>query len=128
MQTKFDIETDYKKVVSNGQVLSKRSHHNEDTGTNCDCDFDAPQGNYRDVTVEYEGRKYHFYHSTAVVIELGDNKYRLSNGTWTTKSTKERINRYLPGFSHTVRSKGGSWVVETPEGDIEFKNGMVIEI
>jgi len=57
MQTENDIETDYKTVVSNGQVLSKRSRHNKDTGTNCDCDFDAPEGNYRDVTVEYKGFK-----------------------------------------------------------------------
>lgn len=126
MRLEHDIETDYGTVVSNGEVLSKKNRHNK--GMNCDCDMSAPQAQYRDVTVNYKGRKYHFYHSTAVVIELGDDKYRLSNGTWTTKSTKERINRYLPGTNYKVRSKGGEWVVETPDGDIEFKNGMVIEV
>lgn len=126
MRLEHDIETDYETVINGGQVLTKRSPHN--SGTNCDCDMSAPQARYRDVTIEYEGRKYHYYHSTPVVIELEDNKYRLTNGTWTTMSTKERINRYLPGTSYKVRSKGGDWVVETPDGDIEFKNGMVIEI
>lgn len=128
MQTEFDIETDYETVVSNGQVLSKRSRHNEDTGTNCNCDFDAPQGNYRDVTVKYKGLKYHFYHSTAVVIELGDNKYRLTSSGWKTKSTKERINRYLPGSSHTVKSVDEEWVIKTEGDTMPFKDGMVIEI
>ena len=121
----MNIETNYSTVIENGEVLKKSGRHTHESM--CDCDFDAPLGQYRDVVVEYGGRKYIFYHSTAIVVELANGNLRLSNGDWTTKSTKERINRHLPSDFKLIQIDS-DWYIETEESKVEFVSGMVIDV
>lgn len=120
----MNIETNYSTVIENCEVLKKSGRHTHESM--CDCDFDAPLGQYRDVVVEYEDRKYIFYHSTAIVVELANDNLRLSNGGWTTKSTKERINRHLPGDFKLIQ-RDSSWYIEMGDERVDFSSGIVID-
>lgn len=120
----MDVDTKYKTVVNRGNVLNKSGRHN--SSSKCDCDFDSELGHYRDVEVMYDGYRYVFYHSTAIIVESPDGEYRLSSGGWKTKSTKERINRNLPSGYKLVQ-EDYDWFIQTQESMINFRSGMVIE-
>lgn len=119
----MSVETDYDTVVNGGEVLRKSGRHGSRSG--CDCDFDAELGGYRNVEVLYEGNHYVFYHSTAVVIDLAEDGYRLANGGWKTSTTKERINEHLPSGYKLVQ-RDCDWYVETNESRTQFRSGMTI--
>jgi len=118
----FSIETDYENVISNGAVQSYKSRHSRSNKK----PQNARYSQYRDVTVDYRGKRYVFYYSTAIVVGYEDGRIRLANGGWETKSTKERINRHLPS-GYKLTSEDSEWGINTPDGRIEFKNGMVID-
>jgi len=118
----FSITTEYEKVVKNGAVQSYESRHSRNNKK----PQNARYSQYRDVTVDYRGKRYVFYYSTAIVVGYEDGRIRLANGGWETKSTKERINRHLPS-GYKLTSEGSEWGINTPDGRIEFKNGMVID-
>jgi len=121
---KPDIETDYETVVTQGEVVQSINPHHQ--GVDCDCDTDLPHGNKRDVTVEYDSRKYYFYHQTPVVVKLGNGVYILANNGFRTLSTKKRINNRLPsGFK--ISQRDFEWYIETPEGELRFINGMTLD-
>jgi len=119
----MDIETNYKTVVNNGEVLHKAGWHDETSM--CDCNFDSKHGNYRDVEVVYDGYHYVFYHSTPIVVESEGGLYRLSRGGWKTKTTKDRINEHIPSQYQLVQ-RDYVWYVETDESTTDFHSGMVI--
>jgi len=119
-----NIETDYETVVSNGEVQRKKGRHGSEVM--CDCDFSNTLGEYRDVTVLYKSREYIFYHNTAIVIKTDDGFIRLSNGGWGTKSTKQRINLHIPS-GYKVYQEQGDWYISTPDGDIDFYQGIALE-
>jgi hypothetical protein len=123
-QTEFDfsIVTDYEKVVENGEVKKYQSRHSRSNKK----PKNSKYSQYRDVIVEYLGRRYVFYYSTAIVVDYADGRLRLANGGWETKSTKERINRHLPK-GYKLTSEDSEWGIDTPDGRIEFKSGMVID-
>jgi len=118
----FSIETDYENVVNNGAVQEYGSRHSR-SGKK---PKDAKYSQYRDVIVDYRGKRYVFYYSTAIVVGYEDGRIRLANGGWETKSTKERINRHLPK-GYKLTSEDSEWGINTPDGRIEFKSGMVID-
>lgn len=121
---KQDIETDYKTVVMQGEVTQSINPHDE--GVECDCDKELPHGNNRDVTVQYDGYKYYFYHQTPVVVKLSDGVYSLANNGFRTMSTKQRINNRLPlGFK--LFQRDFEWYIETPEGELRFIDGMTLD-
>jgi len=64
-------------------------------------------------------------HDTNIITYLDNGKIRLNNGGWETNTTKERINRYLPE-GYTLKQKNWSWLIDTPNGIIEYKNMMEI--
>jgi len=118
------IETSYKTVVENGELEQKIHPHNP--STECDCDKDALYGEKRDVVVKYDGKIYHFYHQTPIVINIGGGMYRIANGGYKTMSTKTRINNILPlGFK--VFQRDFEWYVETPNGEIGFIEGIKLD-
>jgi len=119
-----NIDTDYKRVVSNGEVISKKNSHH--WSIDCDCSKDAPLANPRDIVVEYDGCTYHFYHSTPVFTSFG-NYIRLDSGGSKTKSTKRRINNELPK-GYKLKQRDNEWIVETPDDRLLFKDGMVIQL
>lgn len=66
------------------------------------------------------------YHATDVITYDGADTYTLNSGGWQTKTTKERINQYLPtGF--WISQKNFVWTVHTPTGPLEFTDGMTVE-
>lgn len=60
------------------------------------------------------------FHRTGIVRIYEDDTYRLDTGGWTTPTTKERLNRYVPGC---VYSEGGRWYVNGHP----FVDGMIID-
>lgn len=122
-----------------GELVDKSGYHqpqNHSRHMNCGCELTTGKGAYRDMTFKMpSGEIVHFYHQSPVVIEQ-NGKYRLDNCRYHTKSTKERINRYLPsGFKLIQRDF--DWYIKSwnPETDyenrdyerMEFSNGMVVE-
>lgn len=67
----------------------------------------------------------HFYHQTPVVEKEG-NRYILNTGGYETKTTKRRINRYLPS-GYKLYQKDFTWYLDTPEGTQEFFDKMEVE-
>ena len=122
-----DIETDFETVCENGEVLAKESYHNKERIENggCGCSLTTDKGAYRDVVVEYDGYTYHFYHQTPVVINLGNDRYMLRNGGYTTKSTKSRINGWTPSKIKVVQ-RDHDWYVEKDGEERKFFSGMVV--
>ena len=105
-----------------GKVLNKESYHQ---CRNCNCRLTTKKGAYRDVSIELEGNKYHFYHQNLVVKELKD-KFVISSCGFKTKTTKERINRYIPK-GYKVIQKDFKWYLIYPDGDKHpFKDNMNI--
>ena len=69
------------------------------------------------------------YHST-IVVKVIDNKYTvLNSGGWLTNTTKRRMNEASDAFrlNYRVFQKGWAWFVETPEGIVDYYEGMIID-
>jgi len=120
----------YSRIVRNGKVVSKDNYHS--SFENCDCKPSQPLAKHRDIVVEYNDKTYNIFHSTPVVIKAGLT-VKLSSGGWKTASTKQRINKYLPngyrvkGTDDTRRTEP-EWVMSTPEQEVEFEDGMEVDI
>jgi signal peptidase I len=66
------------------------------------------------------------YHATDVIsFNAKDQSYTLNSGGWLTKTTKERINQYLPGDSY-ISQKNFEWTVHYEGESIPFEDGMVL--
>lgn len=114
----------FKKAKSKGTVVEKDGYHQ---CRQCYCSLTTRKGAYRDVTVQVDGMTIHFYHQNPVVVEYEDGTYRLSSCGYQTKTTKERINRYLPR-GYYVKQEDFTWYLEKPNDDrVEFKDGMEIQ-
>lgn len=112
----------YKTAKDRGKVIEKDGYHQ---CRNCNCRLETRKGAYRDVTIELEGNKYHFYHQNIVVKELSD-KYVLNRCGYKTKTTKERINRYIPS-GYKVIQEDFTWYLVLPNGKRQnFKDNMSI--
>ena len=119
-------ETDYRTIVSEGEVVDKSSRHPK--SDKCDCKFKEKIDYYRDKVVEYNSKTYILYHTTPIVVkdDFWDT-LKLSSGGWKTKSTKERINRHLPkGIK--LYQEDNVWYIDTEDGVIEFYDGIELEI
>jgi hypothetical protein len=91
----------------------------------CGCELVTDKGAYRDETVDVDGLTVHFYHQSPVVVTDG-TRYRLDSCGYRTSTTKERINRYLPG-GYRLFQRDYEWYVNTPDGEtIDFEDGMII--
>lgn len=60
-----------------------------------------------------------------VILKNISSSYVLNSGGWKTNHTKNCINDNLPE-GYKVFQKKGCWYVDTPEGIIEFIDGMLI--
>ena len=113
----------FKTAKEKGCIVNKDGYHQ---CKNCYCELTTRKGAYRDITIELDGKELHYYHLNLIVIKDLDNSYELDSCGYRTKTTKERINRYIPsGFR--VYQKDFTWYVSKPNGKVaEFKDGMVI--
>lgn len=62
-------------------------------------------------------------HNTNVVTFYQDGKVILNTGGWHTVTTKERINRFIPG-GYTLSSLKGVWCVHHNGVAHEYEDGM----
>ena len=105
-----------------GTVIEKDGYHQ---CRNCSCKLTTRKGAYRDITILLEGNKYHFYHQNLIVKELSD-KFVIDSCGFKTKTTKERINRYIPS-GYKVFQEDFKWYIKTPSIDKQkFKDDMNI--
>lgn len=65
-------------------------------------------------------------HSTDVVTYYEDGRIELSNGGWSTPTTKKRINRHTPGNISIVQ-EDYQWYLVTSGRDEEFDRSATIE-
>lgn len=78
------------------------------------------------MTVELaNGMVIHYYHQSPVVVEHPSGEITISSCGYDTRTTKERINQYLPS-SYRVYQEDYEWHLRTPEEDRKFEDGMVI--
>lgn len=78
-----------------------------------------------------EGRIAVKLHQTDVLMFSPNGRIELDSGGWTTPTTKERINRYLPGGYSLVQERGVWYLLDLTHGADDpvshtFKDGMVI--
>jgi hypothetical protein len=116
-------EKRFKTAKEKGTVINKDGYHQ---CRNCFCELTTRKGAYRDITIELDGKELNYYHQNLVVVKNEDNSYILDSCGYMTKTTKERINRYIPsGFR--VYQEDFTWYIQKPNGKVqEFKDGMVI--
>ena len=69
------------------------------------------------------------YHSTIVVKVVNNQYVILKSGGWLTNTTKRRMNQASNEYrlNYRVFQKGWSWFVETPEGVVDYYEGMIID-
>lgn len=65
------------------------------------------------------------FHNTDILCFYLDGTIKVSNGCWQTRTTKSRINQYLP-YNLNVFSNKGSWVISDGSFWYEFENHMII--
>lgn len=120
----------FREATEKGTVEDKSGYHQPRSGQRigygCRCSLTTEKGAYRDVTVQFNGATVHFYHQSPVVIKKG-RTYRLDSHGYKTSTTKERINRYIPG-GYRVYQSDFEWYLSTPDGEREFQDGMTIEV
>lgn len=120
---------DFEAAVEDGDVIDKSGYHqpqNRDPTYRCSCNLTTRKGAYRDVSVQHDGLVVHYYHQNPIAVELPDGRVRVSNCGHETRTTKQRLNGYLPtGFN--LRQEDYEWILSTPtEGDVSWRNGMVL--
>ena len=78
--------------------------------------------------MRYEGDKCIFrLHDTDILIVEDNKKFILDSGGYQTRTTKDRLNRFLPNGIN-VFQKDYNWYVNV-NGDVkDFEDGMVIEL
>lgn len=117
-------------AVENGEITERSGYHkvpqNRRFGKSCDCKKMTDKGAYRDVSVMLEDLVIHYYHQHPIVVKWG-NFIRVSSCGWKTSTTKERINRYLPG-GYRLYQEDYEWYLSTPNGVREFSDGMLLEV
>lgn len=65
-------------------------------------------------------------YNTVVYSQVGAS-FQLNSGGWRTMSTKKAINKCLPdGYYLTQRNF--EWILETPDGEIEYTDNMEIKL
>jgi len=117
----------FKEALEKGTIVEKSGYHQPDMYKRNDA-LTTDKGAYRNAIIEMpDNRTVYIYHKTPIVTEK-EGTYILNNGGWETSTTKERINRHIPS-GYYVRQKDFTWYLETPNNEqIEFKNGMTIEV
>lgn len=120
----------YSTAVEEGEVTHRAGHHHPEQNKDnhmpcCGCDLTTRNGAYRDVSVSLGDRTIHYYHQSPVVVE-GPEGVLVDSCGWKTKSTKERINRYLPSGMRLIQ-RDGDWFLNTPTERTEFTDGMLIK-
>tara|TARA_Y100001963_G_C6573754_1_gene350129 strand:- start:340 stop:654 length:315 start_codon:yes stop_codon:yes gene_type:complete len=69
------------------------------------------------------------YHSTVVVKIINDRYVVLKSDGWLTTTTKRRMNQASNEYrlNYRVFQKGWAWFVETPEGIVDYYDGIIID-
>lgn len=122
---------EFEEAVENGIVVEKDNWHRPNSypargsSKNCYCTKTTEKGAYKDVTVQYDGLVIHYYHQSPVAVELPNGGVRVDNCGYQTKSTKQRLNRYLPS-GYEIYKQDGEWILSTPNGEREFRNRDVL--
>ena len=133
----FDAPT-VSEAVALGEVLERSGYHQPGSDRfmqGCGCELTTEKGAYRDVVVEMpDGRVILFYHQSPVAVTAPDGRIRLDShgfkahaGQSGSPTTKERMNRALPG-GYKIHQRDFVWYLSQPDGDeVEFHDGMVID-
>lgn len=66
-------------------------------------------------------------HDTNIITYHDDGTIELSSGGWRTKTTKERLNAYLPS-GWWIEQKNWEWYLHKNDERIEFEDGMRIQL
>ena len=67
------------------------------------------------------------YNTKILSIEILTNNITLNTGGYSTNHTKNCINDWLPE-EYSVFQKNFEWYVSTPQGVVDFKDNMVLNI
>jgi hypothetical protein len=62
-------------------------------------------------------------HSTDIVTILRDGKYVLNSGGYRTRTTKDRMNQYIPGM---ISQRKNVWYIRQYMKEAEYQDGMII--
>lgn len=65
------------------------------------------------------------YHATTIIYRKSEGAYVLNSGGYRTVTTKQRLNKLLPGGIQ-ISQRNFEWTVHTRRGDIPFTDGMVV--
>ena len=115
-------------ATDRGTVVDRSSYHQPASAgphrRRCGCSLTTDAGAYRDVAVDVDGTRVWYYHQTPVVARMPDGTFRVDHGGYTSRTTKQRINRHTPrGF--TVVQRDFEWYVDRPDGSrVPFERGM----
>jgi hypothetical protein len=79
-------------------------------------------------TVEYfiKNIRYIRFHHTDILI-FHPNIISINSGGWKTRSTKNRINAYLP-VGYNLQSERNFWILFTPDNRIPYRDHMIINL
>lgn len=62
-------------------------------------------------------------HKTPILTFWQDGSILLDSGGWKTKTTKARINAFLPA-GYSIRQERWNWILQTPDGERRFHDGL----
>lgn len=123
----LDTDIDFNTMYSKGDVVAKDGYHQPDKEQRCKCDNTTKKGAYKEVVIEYEGKKYFYLHQNPIMVKMSPSKFVVSSAGHKTELTKRTLNRILPSkFKIIQRDK--EWYIEIGEERKEFKDGMVVTI
>lgn len=120
-------EFPYHQVREEGECLEYDGWHNPDAYRylpSCGCTKITDKGAYRDEIYQLDGVKVYYLHQNPIVIETEDS-FILDSCMWRTKTTKERINGYLPYSVGRLFQSRKRWFVGNHGDKAErFYDGM----
>lgn len=116
----------------NGEIKNKEGYHKPDTQRRadfkCGCTKTTDKGTYRDITIKYRDMTIHYYHQHPIVVKTEEADLSISSCNHHTRTTKQRINRYLPK-GYKVYQKDYTWYMKTPnKDDKQFEDGMTLSV
>jgi len=127
MMMNKDIETEFKTVYDEGEVVAENSYHQPDKAKRCKCTNTTKKGAYREVVVEYNNKKYFYLHQNLIMVKLSPSKFMISNAGYKTELTKRTLNKMLPS-EFKIKQKDKEWYINIGNTTLDFYNGMIIDI
>ncbi len=125
----LDGEYPYMEMREKGEIVEYDGYHKPRKGRvfRCNCRLITDKGAYRDETIKLEdGTKIHYYHQHPIVVKSPEYGLMISDCGYRTRTTKERINRYLLEDMRLYQ-KDYDWYLEVDGETIEFDGFYALE-